>query len=92
MCGERERGGMCCPVASTPWLQHRGGTSLLMANEPAGGLLQLGSAAGEGEVFATAPLSESVSCTRDSRLRCPAPPRLMDSVRRVKARAWTPFT
>ena len=37
-------GGMCCPVARPPLLQRRGGTQLLTANEPAGGLLQRGSA------------------------------------------------
>ena len=28
-------GGLCCPVASPPLLQHLGGTLLLLANEPA---------------------------------------------------------
>ena len=53
--GVRE-GGMCGPLARPPRLQRRGGTPLLTANEPAGGLLQRGSAAGGGEVFATASL------------------------------------
>ena len=47
---------MCGPVARPPRQQRQGGTPLLTANEPAGGLRQRGSAAGGGEVFATAPL------------------------------------
>ena len=33
--------------------------------------------------------SYGVSCSLDSRLRCPAPPGLMDNVRSVKAREWS---
>ena len=78
-------------LAHPPRRQQRVGTQLMMANEPAWGLRQRGSAGRGGEVFATAPSRQLKwrLLALDSSRRCPAPPGLMDSVRSVKAREWS---
>ena len=82
---------MCCPVARPPRRQRRGCTPLLTANEPAGGLQQRGSAAGEERKLRQSHRgsTDGVSFARDSRRRCPAPHGLMDSVRSVKEFEWS---